>query len=100
MMPSMAPTAHGTTPKPHATAEASPTDRPEASAVRDTVMKLGPGLIAANRCMMATVSSGCTSDWTDGMDNDLLLMPARGFPVAAEMLDYGIHCSSPVRALT
>ena len=60
--------AHGSTPKPHASAEASPADRPEASAVRDTVMKLGPGLIAANRCTTATVSSGCTTDWTEVME--------------------------------
>src|SRR5262245_49790251 len=65
----MAPTAHGSTPKPHARAEASPADRPEASAVRDTVRKLGPGLIAAKRWITATVSSGCT----DVMDYDLLL---------------------------
>src|SRR5262245_20771031 len=86
-MPRMAPMAHGSTPKPHASAETNPADRPEASAVRDTVRKLGPGLIAATRWITATVSSGCT----DVIDDDLrrALRSARAFLSVQCCLDDG-----------
>src|SRR5262245_37097508 len=68
----MAPLAHGSTPKPHASAEASPAGLPEASAVRDTATKLGPGLIAAKRRTTAAAPTIRLMSW---MTNLLLHRP-------------------------